>query len=199
MIAKHVKPQGFTLIETLVAVMILATAIAGPLSIASRALNNSLVAKDQIIAFFLAQDAVEYVRFVRDTNTLSGADWITVSGGSTAGIDLTPCIASVNANGCYVDSTMAVVGYGDKPTACDASSGCPITYYDNDNSRYTYNTGGSNVVPSIFTRQIVMTQINPAPPGSPSVEYLVTVIVSWSDLGGVVRRVTVNENIFKWQ
>ena len=199
MIAKKSISKGFTLIETLVAVMILATAIAGPLSIASRALNNSLVAKDQIIAFFLAQDAVEYVRFVRDTNTLSGADWITGQGGTSAGIDLSPCVASVNANGCYVDSTMAVVGYGDVPTACDSGSGCPVLSYDNGNSRYTYNSGGSNVVPSIFTRQIVLTQINPAPPGSPSLEYLATVTVTWSDLGGVVRRVTVNENIFKWQ
>jgi prepilin-type N-terminal cleavage/methylation domain-containing protein len=199
MIAKKFAPKGFTLIETLVAVMILASAIAGPLSIASRALNNSLVAKDQIVAFYLAQDAVEYVRFVRDTNTLSGADWITGQGGTTAGTDLTPCITSVNANGCYLDSTMAVVGQGDVPTACDAGSGCPVLYYDNDNSRYTYNSGGSNVVPSLFTRQITMQQINPAPPGSPSVEYLVTVTVSWQDLGSTPRRVTVNENIFKWQ
>lgn len=199
MIAKKIIPKGFTLIETLVAVMILATAIAGPLSIASRALNNSLVAKDQIVAFFLAQDAVEYVRFARDTNTLSGADWITGAGGASAGIDLSPCIASINVNGCYVDSTMAVVGQGDVPTACDAGSGCPILYFDNTNSRYTYDSGNSNAVQTLFTRQIVLTQVNPAPPGSPSVEYLATVTVSWSDLGGVTRRVTVNENIFKWQ
>jgi len=192
MTGKNISSRGFTLIETLVAVMILATAIAGPLSIASRALNTSIVAKDQITAFFLAQDAVEYVRFVRDTNTLSGADWLTGAGGSTAGIDLTPCISTVNANGCYVDSTMAVVGQGDVPTACDSGSGCPALYYDNDNSRFTYNSGGSNVVRSVFTRSVVLTNIS-------ATEQLLTVTVSWSDLGSVTRTVRVNENIFKWQ
>src|SRR3569623_1101495 len=93
--------RGFTLVETLVAVMILASAVAGPLSIASRALNNSLVAKDQITAYFLAQDAIEYTRFVRDSNTLGGGDWMT-GAGATGGTDLSVCLG---ANGCYVDTT----------------------------------------------------------------------------------------------
>ena len=50
--------RGFTLIETLIAVLILTTAIAGPLTIASKGLTATLVAKDQISAFYLAQDAV---------------------------------------------------------------------------------------------------------------------------------------------
>src|SRR3569623_1745590 len=138
MTVKKTLKRGLTLIETLVAVMILASAVAGPLTIASRALNNARVAKDQITAFNLAQDGVEYVRFARDTNTLGGNDWLTGTGGTSAGIDLTPCVSSA---GCYVDSTMAVVGQGDVPTACDSGLGCPVLYYDNDNSRYTYNSG----------------------------------------------------------
>lgn len=181
--------QGFTLIETLVAVMILATAVGGPLSIAGRALNNSLVAKDQIIAFFLAQDAIEYVRFVRDTNTLEGDDWLNGSGGSTAGTDLTPCQAPA---GCYVDSTLAVPGVADIPTACDSVNGCPVMYYDGDNSRYTYNTSGTNVTKSLFTRTILLTNISPT-------EQQLTVTVTWSDLGGTVRRVNVYESIFAWK
>jgi prepilin-type N-terminal cleavage/methylation domain-containing protein len=189
MIGKKFISRGFTLIETLVAVMILATAVAGPLSIASRALNNSIVAKDQITAHLLAEDAVEYVRFVRDTNTLQGDNWLTGSGGAVAGIDLTPCAAST---GCYVDSTMAVSGVADVPTACDPGNGCPAIYYDNDNSRFTYNTGGSNVSKTLFTRTIVLTNIS-------STEQQLTVTVTWSDLGGTTRRVNIFENIFAWQ
>ena len=188
MIDKKNKKRGFTLIETLVAVMILASAIVGPLSIASRSLNNSIVAKDQISAFFLAQDAVEYVRFVRDSNRLKGADWFDGSGGSSAGIDLTPC---ATAAGCYFDSTMAVVGTADVPTACDGGTGCPVMYYDTTNSRFTYVTSGNTA--TLFTRQVLLTSVVAGR------EYKLTVTVSWSDLGSVVRRVIVYENIFKWQ
>ncbi|MES2006998.1 MAG: prepilin-type N-terminal cleavage/methylation domain-containing protein [Patescibacteria group bacterium] len=177
---------GFTLIETLVAVMILASAIVGPLSIASRSLNNSIVAKDQISAFFLAQDAVEYTRFVRDSNRLKGADWLDGSGGSSSGVDLTPC---TTADGCYFDSTMAVVGTADVPTVC--TTVCPVMYYDSTNSRFTYVTSGNTA--TLFTRQVVLVEV------VPDIEYKLTVTVSWSDLGSVTRRVVVYENIFKWQ
>ncbi len=95
--------RGFTLIETLVAVMILATAIAGPLTLASRALNTSLIAKDQITAYYLAQDAIEYVRYARDTNRLQGGDWLSGAGAADQSkiISLTNC---VSATGCYLDS-----------------------------------------------------------------------------------------------
>jgi hypothetical protein len=166
-----------------VAVMILATAIAGPLSIASRSLTNSLVAKNQITAFFLAQDAVEYVRFVRDSNTLKGADWVTGAGGSSAGVDLSPC---ATANGCYADSTSNSPA---SPSACAAT--CSVMNYDSTNVRYTYATG-SGIAASIFTRQIRLTSIS-------TNEYNLSVTVSWVDSGAVTRSVSVNENIFQWQ
>jgi prepilin-type N-terminal cleavage/methylation domain-containing protein len=196
MTGNNFSQKGFTLVETLVAVMILATAIAGPLSIASRALNNSVVAKDQIIAYFLAEDALEYVRYARDTNTLGGNDWLSGSGGTTAGVDLTPC---QGASGCYVDTTTN--SYTDSrgnnpiaPIACDASGGCPLLYYDTTNSFYTYNdaSGNSTIVPSLFTRTITLNNIS-------TTEQQLTITVTWSDLGGVTRRVNIYENVFAWE
>ncbi len=192
MIAKYKKQnnRGFTLIETLVAVMILASSIVGPLSIASRSLNNALVAKDQITAFFVAQDAVEYVRYVRDTNRLLGADWLLGTGGTGAGIDLSTSCST--AQGCYLDTTAAVVGAGDVPTACDPTNGCPLLNYDLANSRFTYASVASTITRSLFTRKITLTAIT-------ATEQQLVVTVSWKDVGGTTRSVTVNENIFAWQ
>src|SRR5512146_2123672 len=95
---------GFTLIETMVAVLLLAIAIAGPLTIASKGLSSALIAKDQIGAYYLAQDAVEYVRFARDANRLGGGDWLLGTGGSCTSstcVDLSSC---EGASGCYIDS-----------------------------------------------------------------------------------------------
>lgn len=63
--------KGFTLIETMVAVTILTLAVAGPLVTANRALVAARTAHDQLIASYLAQEGVEYVRAVRDNAFLA--------------------------------------------------------------------------------------------------------------------------------
>ncbi|MBI2004936.1 prepilin-type N-terminal cleavage/methylation domain-containing protein [Patescibacteria group bacterium] len=182
--AQRALPGGFTLIETLVAVLLLATAIAGPLTLASKSLTAALVAKDQIIAYYLAQDAIEYVRFARDTNRLSGATWLTGAGGTSVGINLNPCLG---ANGCYLDSTQNNPAV---PTACTTSEclGFPM-YYDSTSGKYAYTVGSK----SIFTRTIKIEEINLGKEAS------LAVTVSWSDIGSVVHKVTAKENIFNWQ
>jgi prepilin-type N-terminal cleavage/methylation domain-containing protein len=54
--------SGFTLIETLVAIFILVLATTGPLSFAQSGLRASFVARDQVVAFYLAQDAIETIK-----------------------------------------------------------------------------------------------------------------------------------------
>lgn len=67
---------GFTLIETMVAISILILAIVGPLSLAQQGIASSRFAKEQIIAFYLVQDAVEEIRSRIDSNFLSGNSWL---------------------------------------------------------------------------------------------------------------------------
>jgi prepilin-type N-terminal cleavage/methylation domain-containing protein len=170
---------GFTLIETLVAVLILTTAIAGPLTLASKSLTTALVAKDQVTAFYLAQDAVEYVRFKRDSTCLSGgspcANWLSTLSACTGG-------------SCYLDSTEN--SPASTPQSCSAT--CPALKYDTTNNRFTYASPGSGVVATIYTRTVSITTIS-------SDEAKLTVEVKWNDTGGNPRTVTVNENIFNWQ
>ena len=58
MIPLYHKPKtaGFTLIEALVAVAILALAVAGPLYAANRALVAAGIARDRLTASYLAQE-----------------------------------------------------------------------------------------------------------------------------------------------
>lgn len=178
--------KGFTLIETMVAVLILAAAIAGPLTIASKGLSTALVAKDQTTAYYLAQDAVEYIRFARDTNRLhTGWDWLVADGGSNTSTNLSNC---VSAGGCYLDS---LTNNPQVPVAC-GSGACPVMNYDATNHYFNYNT--LNPV-YLFTRTITIT----TPVGTNAAEAAVTVTVTWSDLPGSVHTITVRENLFNWQ
>ena len=63
--------KGFTLIEAMVAITIVTLSIAGPLYTASRAIVAAENARDQLIASYLAQEGIEYVRMMRDDEYLA--------------------------------------------------------------------------------------------------------------------------------
>jgi prepilin-type N-terminal cleavage/methylation domain-containing protein len=168
--------RGFTLIETLVAVLLLTSAIAGPLTIASKGLSATLIARDELTAFYLAQDAVEYVRFVRDSNKLAGKPWLT---------DLSAC---TGADGCTMDPSAGTV------TAC--SGACtPIKKYDDGSGHVYFSYSQGTQTPQQFLRTVKMT----APPTGETTEEVLTVSVSWRAQSGVTRTIAVRENLLDWQ
>jgi len=134
--SKRVRTQGFTLIETLVAIIILTVAIAGPLTIASKSLSSALLARDQITAFFLAQEGVELVRNTRDTNSLTGNPWL--SG-----------IPNTSGGPFSVDGKTLVM------STC--SGVCPYLKYDEASGFYTYASGED----TDFRRTLSVVEINP--------------------------------------
>lgn len=103
------KINGFTLVETLVAVSILSLSILAGFTAVQNSLKSSVTAKNQMIAFYLTQDAMEYIKNRRDENGLnyintvspSPNTWldgiVTVSGGVGSG----PCGAGKT---CRIDS-----------------------------------------------------------------------------------------------
>jgi len=180
------KNLGFTLIETLVAVLILSTAIAGPLTIASKGLNAALVAKDQVTAYYLAQDALEHIRFVRDTNKLKGGHWLGLGGGVGIIDILTPCSST---HGCQINSTL-----NSAPAACSTPT-CLALRYNNTTRLFNYDVISATNVATIFYRKITLASI-----AGTSDEYKLTVTVTWSDLAGITHPpVIIQENIFNWQ
>lgn len=182
--------KGFTLIETLVAVLLLATAIAGPLTIASKGLSSAVVAKNQIAAFYLAQDAMEQVRYLRDSACLAVAP-----ASCTTGVwlsSLANCVSSDGSASCELDS---LGFYPSTPTVCTGGV-CDYLRYDSANQSYNYNTSAA-ITPQHFLRTITI-QNNPS--GSTPDEATVTVTVSWSDYAGVTHApATLRESIFRWQ
>lgn len=170
--------RGFTLIETLIAVLLLATAIAGPLTIASKGLSAALIARDQMVAFYLAQDAVEYVRFVRDSNKLAGDPWL-------SGLSLCE-----TTDGCILDPALGVDGIEACSGACS-----PIQKYEdgNGNVYFTYTLG--DVAPQQFVRTVKLS----APTTGETTEQVLTVTVSWRAQSGITRSIEVRENIYDWQ
>lgn len=181
--------RGFTLIETLVAVLLLVASIAGPLTLAAKGLSAAQVSRDQMIAFFLAQDAVEYVHYVRDSNKLAGTSWLAGSGAPET--DLTRCVGGV---GCTIDPFASQATQKIVPClgTCD-----PIKKKTNGTSVYfTYDSTGVQT-PQQFRRTVTLTP----PPGAMSItnEAVLTVAVSWRAQSGVTRTISIRESIFDWQ
>ncbi len=199
MINKNFK-KGFTLVETLGAVLLLSIALVGPMVIAEKGLQTALISKDQNSAFNLAQDAVEYIRFARDTNCLAAgnaalipcpaANWLS-GGGLSNTVNLIPCTSTDGSQTCYFDS----LGNNPvAPTQC-TSNICSAIYYDPANNYFTYNNTGTT--PTIFTRSVSI-KYNPGCSGTCNQkEADIAVTVSWND--PVAHSIVVNESIYDWQ
>ncbi len=71
---KHKSNQGFTLLEVLVAVAIFSVSILAMMSVLAEGIASTNYAKQKLIASYLAQEGVEYIRNQRDSYILSNPD-----------------------------------------------------------------------------------------------------------------------------
>lgn len=172
--------QGFTLLETMIALSVITFAILGPISLASSSLRSASVSKNQIIASFLAKDAMEYIKNWRDDNYLDGkSSWL---------FGLSTC---TNASGCYVDTTLP---YDDNSAIknCPGGTGCSNIKYNSPTAEYGYTTGWAD---SIFTRTVKITEYDT---GSGDLDdALVSVTISWNDKYGL-KTFILEDHLFNW-
>lgn len=172
------RKRGFTLVEAMVAISILSLSITAPLLIAQKGIGSAIYAKDQITAFYLAQEGVEYIRNVRDMNRIANVSWLT---------NLTPCIDTGAGERCVVDSSQTNPNNANAITSCGAS--CQVIAFDPANKIYGYGAGWS---PTKFTRSVRMEQTG-------GDEALVAVTISWkTNLFNPIREFTVREYLFNY-
>src|SRR3989344_9269694 len=72
------KQAGFTLVETLVAVMILGLGLMATYSVINANLNSASLVRENYIATGLAQEGIEVIRNLRDTEWLTGVAFGTI-------------------------------------------------------------------------------------------------------------------------
>lgn len=73
----HTKKNGagFTLLEAIVAISVITVGLVGVLSLVTQTISSATFSKDKLIAVYLAQEGIEIVRNIRDTNWLTNASW----------------------------------------------------------------------------------------------------------------------------
>jgi len=189
--------KGFTIVESLVAIGMLLLAVTGAYSVAQQSLQHSYIAREQITAFYLAQEGIESIKNIRDENFLNSSyAW---DGGAT-GSNISDCftqsclvdplverleLCSSNTTGCLLEQNNNV----------DSTFYGMYSHYNPDVSVYDVwigNDAGGNWQSSPFTRTVTLARTSPD-------EISVTVKVSWYDR---VRQeptdITLKEILLNW-
>ena len=177
--------SGFTFIESLVAISFVMVGVAVAVTMIRVDLLVSSVTKNAVVARFLAQEAVEYVRNVRDSHIV---DFDKTSDPTIEWLGtLESCSGGTS---CYIDTTdpLSVV-----VISCGAG-GCPVLNYNETLGCYGYDSGVLwKETP--FVREIEITDPNG---GSLDSEAVVTVRVKWNERGVSDREVMYQQSLFNW-
>jgi len=190
--------EGFTLIETFVAITVLVIALAGPFTLVMKSLAVSKITKGQITAMYLAQEAIEYVRNIRDENILMGNYWLTDLNGRKVRFPITnpiqyyndstsDCVSPDGSKKCIVDAP-----YRRTVTRCLGV--CPPLKFNSISKLYGYNVSADPDDISVFTRTVEIDEI------VSNIEVVVTVTMEWQgqdDPG--LRTFVMQEHLLNWQ
>jgi len=173
-----VSNNGFTLIETMIAVSVLMMGLFGPYTLATNSIVAARNSKNQIIAFNLAQEGLEYIKNVRDSNYLADTpppvDWLNGLTSSCYGTD------------CCVDPVANII----RPIN-NSSCNFGILQYSDVNKYYTHNEEGAT--DTIFSRVVRI-----ADGVDPTEERKVISTVTWEEVSGT-KSVVLEEYIFNWK
>jgi len=169
------KSAGFTLLETIVALSVLITAVIGPMSLAQQTIHAQVSARNNLIAANLAQEGIELIRNYRSNNILRNSEtdnpldyWI--DGMEDA------CI--LDPNGCAIDA-YTLIDSDSLPT-CSYLNGCALGF-DSVRKLFLHCAPGvdANCEKTNIKRSIVIENIGGGPEDPPEIK--VTARVSIGD------------------
>jgi len=197
------KIRGFSLIETLIAITILMLAITGPLALVQAGLFSANHERNQITAIYLAQEALEYIRSLRDANkyvqygTTDAINWLNGPGNiplfDTSGHGSGSC-----EGGCMVDPSDYGGGLPNSSyvEGVNNNDGGNLPMYEkttSDGTFISYGYSHTNAIPTTFTRTVLIKAV-----GANNEEVTVTVTINWQD-NFLKRTYVVSENLMNYQ
>lgn len=181
MINKFKNNKGFTILESIVAIAILSLSVSGAFSAVQQSLSQATIAKDEVKAFYLAQEAIEIIRNKRDANQLNkilndpSFSWLNG-------------IAKDPGDPCYFNKICRVDAISALPVRCgDTWDTCPVLNQNQTTFLYSYNAGDPA---TNFKREIQIEQIS-------ADEITVTVRVSWAK-GIINKEFKVKAYLLNW-
>src|SRR3989344_3216228 len=173
------RQRGFTILESLVAIVVLSISISGAFSAVQQGLSQSIVAKDEIKAFYLAQEAIEVIRNRRDVNQLYKIDNPTTLNTWLYGI------AENSGDDCYFGNTCLV----DATSVSDPFKPFSDSWLRQDATTFLYSYDGGDPATN-FKREVQIESINVD-------EVSVTVRIVWKN-GLITREFKVKALLFNW-
>ena len=181
------KKGGFTLVETLVAILIFSSSIVALLTATSGGLSEVTLLRNKLTANYLAQEGIEQVRNVRDQSVavLGTGGWQSF---------ITNTSTCQNSTGCVFSAFPSISPNPPTIFSCGTppSDPCELVV-DSLSGLYAPSVPGTipNPVSSPIRRQIVIT------PSSATEEAKITVTVSWNQ-GVSSPQVILEEYLYNW-
>jgi len=197
------KTNGFTLVETLVALFIFSLAVLTVMAVLSQGIKSTSYVKNKVVAEYLAQEGIEYFRNMRDTYSLysEGKDKKEETKEETEKEEATESKnmgwnsflqklkTSGCENGCYFGNDVKEF-FGNQITttwidSCSAEL-CPRFRFNQETGVYGYIEGEE----SIFSRKMIINQIN-----DDSI-YVISEVTF--NEGGTAHTISLAEGLFNW-
>jgi len=188
---------GFTLLETVVSLGVITSAVVGPVYLITRGIYSASFSKNRLVATNLAQEGIEAVRTVRENNILcnflnSGTpvwSWITSSQGSGTmlGTQLTSDTSQTD--------TIICNGNQLKNPQIRNNIGCGTAIKINSSGQYGYNATAD----TIFKRCVDITQPSSGEGLIPAEDILdIISTVTWTERNQD-KSAVIQERLYNWR
>jgi len=174
--------KGFTILEVIVAIFVLTVAVGGSFVLIQQTLIAASLAQSKLTAYYLAQEGIEIVRNIRDTN------WLKQRSGELNffwDTDIIPLELPLG------ESRDCIADYNDDGLS-NFIEGTPLNLV---NGFYSYDASGD---PTPFERKITITKLDlPGTSYADDYKLRVTVQVRWSERGRD-HSVEASEDLYNW-